>query len=215
MKIKKKAVLFTAILFFIVIIGNAQIAVAPKIGLSYSNLGGDLLNSKTMPGAFFGGMANLRVHNYYSFQSGLILSGKGTTLNFSEVDDDEMLITYLELPLNNVLMIPAGSGYVQIFAGPYFALAINGQYRYLEDENNLKEKLEIGTTEADEIRPMDIGVNFGAGYIFEGLEVQFGFGRSFSNISNNPGEVLKNKVVTVSLAYYFGFSSLNSLNRRY
>lgn len=213
MRIKKKAFSFSAILFFIVMIGNAQFSVAPKIGLSYSTLGGDLSNSKIMPGAFFGGMVNMRLNNNYSFQSGLLLSGKGTTLNFSTTDDDEMLITYLELPLNSVLMLPAGSGFIQVFAGPYFGLAVNGQYRYLEDENNLKEKLEIGTAVTDEIKPLDAGINFGAGYIFEGLEVQLGIGRSFSNISNNPGEVLKNKIVTVSLAYYFGFSSQNSLRR--
>lgn len=209
MKIKRKALSLTLFLFFVFLIGHAQVSFAPKIGLSYSKLRGDLQNTAIMPGAFFGGMANLRLSHYYSFQPGVLLSGKGTTLSFSETDDDEMLITYLELPLNNVLMIPAGSGFMQVFAGPYIGYALNGQYRYLEDENNLKEKLRIGTAASDEIKPLDVGVNFGVGYVFEGLEVQFGFGRSITNISNNQDEMLKNSVFTVSLAYFFGFSSDN------
>lgn len=207
MKIKKNAVLLIFFSFFVAFTSQAQVSVAPKIGLSYSKLRGDLQNSKVLPGAFFGGMVNMKFSTSYSFQTGVLLSGKGTTLNFSATDDDEMLISYLELPLNNVLMIPAGSGFMQLFAGPYLAYAVNGQYRYLEDENNLKEKLRIGKAATDEIKPMDVGLNAGVGYIFEGFEVQLGIGRSLTNISNNQGETLKNGVFAVSLAYYFGFPS--------
>ena len=215
MKIKKKKVLSAALFIFFVFTVHAQVSIAPKIGLSYSKLSGDYVNAEYMPGAFFGGMLNYRFHELYSFQSGLLLSGKGTTLNFTEEDDDEMLITYLEVPLNSVLTLLAGSGFVQLFGGPYAGFAINGRYKYLDDENDLMEKLRIGTSEVDEIKPLDLGVNFGAGYMFEGLEVQVAYSRSLSTISNIPNEDIKNNVVTISVAYYFGCSTQSNYNQWY
>jgi hypothetical protein len=212
MKINKKAVLSAALILFSMISVQAQVSVAPKIGLSYSNLEGDFTNSGFLPGAFFGGMLNARLHNYYSFQSGILLSGKGTTLKYSETDDDQILITYLEFPFNSLLTIPAGSGFIQIFAGPYIGLAINGRYKYLEDENNMIERLRIGTSENDEIKPLDAGFNFGAGFMFEGFEIQAGYSRSVSNVSNLPVDKLYNNVITISMAYFFGFNSAPSEN---
>lgn len=185
---------------------NGQISIAPKIGLSYSRLTGDLSNLAVMPGAYFGGMVNVKVHTNYSLQSGVMLSGKGTTLKYSDEDLDEILITYFEFPLNNVLTLEAGSGFIQIFGGPYFGMAVNAQYRYLEDEHNMKEKIPIGTSVNDEIKPSDIGFSLGMGYIFEGLEFQIGYSRSLSNVSNLPRETLKNSVVTASLAYFLGWN---------
>lgn|SRR5690554_149976 len=205
MKISKTTVILPVLLMIIFNL-NAQVSVAPKIGLSYSKLTGDLSNLAVMPGAYFGGMINLKVHTNYSLQSGIMLSGKGTALKYSENDRDEILITYFEFPLNNVFTLEAGSGFFQIFGGPYFGMAVNAQYKYLEDENDMKEKIPIGKSVNDEIKPSDIGVTFGLGYIFEGLEFQIGYSGSLTNVSNLRQETLKNKVVTASLAYYFGYN---------
>lgn len=212
MKIRIKTI-FSVLLLLAVFTINAQVSIAPKIGLSYSKLGGDFNNSKFMPGAFFGGMFNFPIHELFSFQSGLLLSGKGTTLHYSAEDEDEILISYLEMPLNNILTIQAGSGLLQFFAGPYIGIALNGKYRYLEDENNMVEKLRIGNSTSDEIKPMDAGFNFGTGYLFEGLEVQLAYSRSFLNISNAPNEKLIHNVITISMAYFFTFNNRRSQNR--
>ena len=209
MKINKKAACLPVLLLFFVFNIYAQVSFAPKIGLSYSKLGGDLTNVRFMPGAFFGGITNFKLHTFYSLQTGILLSGKGTTLKFSEVDDDQILITYLEFPLNSVLMIPAGSGYMQLFAGPYMGLAINARYKYLEDDNDMMEKMLIGTSTDDEIRPSDLGVSFGLGYLYEGLEMQLTYSRSLSNVSNVANETLKHNVITASIAYFFGYDSRN------
>ncbi len=207
-------VIFSALLLLFVETIQAQVSIAPKIGLSYSKLGGDYTNSKYMPGAFFGGMLNFRIHEFYSFQNGLLLSGKGTTLRYSEQDDDEIIITYLEIPLNGMLTIHAGSGLLQFFAGPYIGFAINGRYQYLEDENNFVEKMRIGNSESDEVKPVDVGISIGTGYLFEGLEVQFAYSRSLSNVSNLPNETLFNNVITISMAYFFELNTKRSQKRR-
>ncbi len=204
MKVKKKTAAFAILLLFFIYNLHAQVSIAPKIGLSYSKLEGVYSNAEYMPGAFFGSMLNFRIHKNYSFQSGILLSGKGTSLNYAEDDEDEILITYLEFPLNSIFIINAGAGFIQFFAGPYLGYAINGRYKYLEDENNLIERIRIGTSDTDEIKPLDIGLNFGVGYLFEGLEVQLGYSRSLSTISNLSDEKLFNNVITISLAYFFG-----------
>ncbi len=211
----KKAVLFAALLVFSVFSVHAQFTLAPKIGLSYSTFGGDFTNSRLMPGAFFGGMLNYKMQELYSFQSGIFLSGKGTTLRYSEIDDDHMLISYLEFPFNSILTVPAGSGILQLFAGPYFGYALSGRYKYLEDENDITEKLQIGTSESDEIKPFDAGLNFGIGFLFMGFEVQGAYSRSLTNISNLPVDKLYNSVVTISMGYFFELNPGGNQQRWY
>lgn len=215
MRINKKALLFAASLLISIFSLHAQVTIAPKIGLSYSKFGGDFNDAKIMPGAFFGGMLNFNIHEFYSFQSGLFLSGKGTTLRYSEVDDDHMLVTYLELPFNSILTVPAGSGVMQIFAGPYIGFALSGRYKYLEDENDLIERLQIGTSESDEIKPFDAGINFGVGFLFQGFEVQGAYSRSLTNISNLTVDKLYNSVVTISMAYFFELNPRENQPRWY
>lgn len=200
---KKKTVLSVVLLLVSIFTIQAQITLGPKIGLSYSTFKGDFENTKFMPGAYFGGMVNYEIHDLYSFQSGLFLSGKGATLEYSEEDDDQMLISYLEIPFNSLFTVPAGSGILQLFAGPYIGFALSGRYKYLEDENNLIEKLQIGTSDSDEIKPFDLGINFGVGFLFEGFEVQGAYSRSISNVSSLPIDKLYNNVVTISMAYFF------------
>jgi hypothetical protein len=186
---------------------NSQLSFAPKIGLSYAKLSGDLTNARYMPSAFFGGSVNYRASERYSFQSGFLLTGKGSTLYYDEDDSDAYVITYFEIPLNSVLTAEVGSGIMQFFAGPYLAFAINGMYKYLADEDDLKERIRIGTSPDDEIKPLDIGINLGIGFLFEGLETQLGYGRSISNISNKPNENLANNLIYISIAYFFNYES--------
>jgi hypothetical protein len=215
MKVNKRNILKINRIFAVVILLlfslflniNAQVSFAPKIGLSYSKLSGDLTNARYMPGAFFGGIVNYKASGKYSFQSGVLLTGKGSTLYYDEDDSDAIVITYFEIPLNNQLTAEVGSGIMQFFAGPYLAFAINGMYRYLADEDDLKERIRIGTSPDDEIKPMDIGINLGIGFLFEGLETQLGYGRSISNISNRANEKLGNNLIYVSIAYFFNYES--------
>jgi hypothetical protein len=200
--IKKCIFLIVVFVFFSGATLNAQVSVAPKIGLSYTKLSGDLNYTRYMPSAFVGGMLNVDFQGIFSMQSGLLVSGKGTTLYYDEADQDAMVISYFEVPLNFILAAETGSSRIQFFAGPYMAFVGNAMYKYLADEDNLKEKIHVGTSPQDEIKPWDIGVNAGVGFWFEGLEVQAGYGTSVTNISNLKNEKLANNIIFLSLAYY-------------
>lgn len=196
---------------------NAQISVAPKIGLSYTKLSGDFTNARFMPSAVVGGMIDVRFSEAVSLQTGVLLSGKGSRLYYDETDEDAYVISYFEVPLNFVIATGTGMGKFQFFGGPYVAYAANATYKYLADEDDLKEKISIGTSPQDEIKPGDIGVNAGIGYWFEGLEVQAGYGTSLTNISNKNNEKLKNNIIFFTIAYYINLgprSRYYSLHKR-
>ncbi len=205
--IKKIASIIIVLSYFSVASVIAQVSLAPKIGLSYTKLSGDLNNTRYMPSAFVGGMINVDFEGMLSMQSGLLISGKGTTLYYDEADKDAMTLSYFEVPLNFILAAGTGSSRVQFFAGPYVAFAAKATYKYLEDEDDLKEKISIGTSPQDEIKPLDFGVNAGIGFLFEGLEVQAGYGTSVTTISNLRNEKLGNNIIFFSLAYFIRLDS--------
>ena len=65
MKIISKAIL-TILMLLLFCNVFAQVSLGPKIGLSYSKLGGDYTNSKFMPGSyFFGAMFNIKFYDYF------------------------------------------------------------------------------------------------------------------------------------------------------
>jgi len=205
--IKKVTFLIVVLLYLSVVTINAQVSIAPKIGLSYTKLSGDLNNTRYMPSAFVGGMLNYDFKRILSIQSGFLVSGKGSTLYYDEADKDEMVISYFEVPLNFIMAVETGTSRIQFFAGPYVAFAANATYKYLADEDDLKEKISIGTSPQDEIKPMDLGVNAGIGFLFEGLEVQAGYGTSVTSISNQKAEKLANNIIFFSLAYFIRLDS--------
>jgi hypothetical protein len=199
---KKALFLFLFLPGLLILPAYGQFSLGPKIGLSYTNLGGDLNKTRLIPSAFVGGMMNYDFPGVYSIQTGVLLSGKGSTLYYDETDKDAFVISYLEIPFNNVFSAEVGSGRLQFFGGPYVAYAVNAMYKYLADEDDMKEKIRIGTSPQDEIKPWDIGFNAGIGFIFEGLEVQSGYGASFTDISNTGKERIFNRIIFFSLAYY-------------
>lgn len=205
--IKKVAFLIVVFLHLSVVTINAQLSIAPKIGLSYTKLSGDLNNTRYMPSALVGGMLNYDFKTMLSIQSGFLVSGKGTTLYYNEADKDEMVISYFEVPLNIMLAAEMGTSRIQLFAGPYVAFAANATYKYLADEDDMQEKISIGTSPQDEIDPIDLGVNAGIGFLFEGLEVQAGYGTSVASISNKKDEKLANNTIFFSLAYFIRLDS--------
>ena len=205
--IKKATFILVVLSYLFVATINAQVSIAPKIGLSYTKLSGDLNNTQYMPSALVGGMVNIDFKKILSMQGGLLVSGKGTTLYYDEADKDEMVISYIEVPLNFIVAAETGTSRIQFFTGPYVAFAANATYKYLEDEDDIKEEIPIGTSPQDELKPIDIGINAGIGFWFEGLEVQAGYGTSVTNISNLRNEKLSNNIIFFSLAYYIRLDS--------
>ncbi len=194
---------------FILIHSSAisQVSLGPKIGLNLSTFSGDNEYCKIRLRAHMGGVLNIGINNMFSVQPGLIVSGKGATLDYENDDDiDAYTLWYLELPLNGVVNFKIGQGAIQIYLGPYVGYCFGGKYKHLSDENNETEDINIGTSGDDEIKPIDFGINIGLGYQIKGFQFQAGYGGSGISIANYEGGDLKNNVISFSFAYLFKLS---------
>ncbi len=200
---KKYVVLIVSLFLLLINETNAQIKVAPKLGVNFANFAGDLDYGHLRIRMLIGGVVDYEINEMFSFQPGLQLSGKGSTFKWDDGDNDAFNLAYLEVPLNGVVSVDVEPGKLQFFAGPYLAYCVKGTYKFLADDNNATEAILIGTSEDDEIKPFDLGINIGAGFLYENMQVQAGFSGSITNISNYVDDRLVNRMFTITFAYFF------------
>jgi hypothetical protein len=125
---------------------------------------------------------------------------------------------WLELPLNVVYTVHG----VQVFGGPYVAMAVGGRQKGTTLQTSpfaryaplhFEENIEYGTATSN--RRFDAGVNFGLGYRKGPIQVQLGYGLGFVNLhqidSDNPEDVIHNfqedaaynRVVQLTGTYFY------------
>jgi hypothetical protein len=125
-------------------------------------------------------------------------------LNFvqkgGELGEASINLNYLELPLDFVYKLPAGPGNLFVGVGPSFAFGISGKSKSDGDS----EDIEFGNGD-DEIKPLDLGGNFLAGYeLSNGLFLSLNYNLGFSNISNSEEGKINNNYFGIRLGYLFG-----------
>ncbi len=201
----KTRISFLVIFFTIFVNGNlsAQISFAPRLGFNFSHLTGDTEDNTSRLRVHVGCILNADINKMISFQPGINISGKGATFVWDDEDKDAVTLTYLEVPLNCVLNSELNPGKVQIFAGPYIGICLGGKIKYLADEDNEEESIRIGTSEDDEIKPLDLGMSIGLGYKIQDFQIQFSYAGSLTSISVSEKDEIKNSVISFSLAYFF------------
>ena len=175
--------------------------------------------TKMLPSFNVGLIAEFGVSESFSLESGLYLSGKG--LNMEAINPDystetiEQTISalYLEVPLNASVKVDLGGAKLNIFAGPYLGIALAGKskiqtsndYEFFYGTPDSETDLKFGTTENDNIKRTDFGLNFGAGVQIESIVIRAQYGLGFVNLdseSDNDNE-FKNRVIGISLGYMF------------
>lgn len=146
---KKLTILFTGLILCSLLTVNAQVSFAPKVGLNFANLGGDITDNQIRLRTQPGGILNVGLNDMFSFQPGLLLSGKGTTFDYRDGDKDAITLNYLEIPVNGVLNIDLGSGNLQIYADPYMSFCLDANtniYRMKIMKRNLLKLVHQTTT---------------------------------------------------------------------
>jgi hypothetical protein len=124
---KKLTILLMSFILCSVLQTNAQVSFAPRIGLNFANMGGDVTDNQVRFRPQVGGILNLDLNEMFSFQPGLMYSGKGTTFDYGDGDKDAITLEYLEVPLNGVLNVEMGTGKLQIYAGPYLGYCVDAK----------------------------------------------------------------------------------------
>ncbi len=171
---------------------------------------------------YFGGYAELPVSNYFSIQSGLSISGKGSKTNFV-INQPSLIgilpvnyaretnIMYLEAPINAVFNFKN----FYVGAGPYFAYGVLGTEKINVTTNAFGGSLQIQPPKdgnvkfgenAGEITPFDYGANFLLGYQLKNgfnFGVKYGLGLGKTNVVSGYDVKASNRVLSVLVGFSF------------
>ncbi len=158
------------------------------------------------------GFADIPVAPQFSIQPGVSLQGKGakyeaTGDNVSGTSSTNTMS--VEIPVNAVYYIPAGTGNVFLGAGPYVGFNISGKTKAEGAlggvEGSVDRDLKFSGDNKD-MNLIDAGVNFLAGYkLSNGFLINAGYGLGLSNLSpsDNSDNKFSNRVLSFGLGFQF------------
>ena len=183
----------------------AQTTFGVRAGVNFQNMngksGGDKMENALKTGINIGVNAEMGVAPDFYFQPGLLFSTKGAN-DLMEMDDFSINISYLELPLNLVYKPTLGTGKLIAGFGPYLGYAIGGKWKY-DDES---EDIEFGSSEEDDLKPLDLGANLLFGYEFSNkISVQLNAQLGLVNLvpEGDSDNSIKNTGFGFSVGYRF------------
>jgi hypothetical protein len=156
---------------------------------------------ETPAGIHFGGSIELPLTPNLTFQPAFLFSAKGTNYKIDSINIALSPI-YIEIPANAVYSFGKGLTRVFVFAGPYFALGIGG---YKLETGKVMKIVSYGSGENSDLKPLDVGFNFGAGVNIKGFIISAQYGMGLANISpvTAGGWEIKNKVMGISISSLF------------
>lgn len=240
----KKLLLFTIAFCLIAGASFSQISFGPKAGVNLSTYAYSFKESSAEPevkfrtGPAIGAVMDLELLPFLSFQPSVLFSIKGVandvnswSVTSTTLDGyDRVRIMYFEVPANFAAKLDVGSVSLQIFAGPYFAMAMAGVERWditatttagsetNKDSERVKFRAEVDEDDwnDDDVafyqRRLDLGVDFGIGVKFNQLLFNIGYAMGLKNLQPDaaggdfdPGDYkYSNRSIFVNAAWLFG-----------
>jgi hypothetical protein len=212
----KKSLLLIGLLMASAGVFAQKISYGINGGLNFSQIsasvGGITASSDNLTGFHIGGVIDFKFQSF-SIQPGVFYTTKGG--NSSTVDGSQsaganaskVTFNYLEIPVNFLYHTPARKGSVFLGGGPYVAFGLSGSAPLVTDANgqptNQTLPVHFGSGQND-IHDPDFGINFLAGYQFEGnVTLSAGYGIGLSSLSNTNEVAIHNRVLSFSLGYFF------------
>jgi hypothetical protein len=200
---------FTRIVLVIILIVSftdiyAQIRSGYMIGLNLSSMiytdKGEKIVPETWAGIHFGGLFEIPVAGGFTIQPGALFSAKSTGY---EIDSGQYSIgpIFIEIPIRAVYSFGSEKFKVCFFAGPYFALGIDG---LMISPSNTKS-MQFGSGYNHDMKPFDMGFNFGGGVSIHGLLITAQYGYGMINLApvRSDGSEMLNRVWGISFASLF------------
>jgi len=192
-------------LMFLISNLQAQIKVGPKVGLNLStatlSMYGISLDEKTLIGFHAGMLLEIPLAGNLYMQPAILFSAKGSKYSLMQ-EEFQASPSYIEIPVNVVYKFDLGAAKLFLNVGPYAAYGILGKY----DFDGETVDIVFGTSEDDDMKPLDYGLNVGAGVEISNIIISANYGLGLANLSpiTANDEEMKNKVIGISLAYLFG-----------
>jgi hypothetical protein len=208
----KKLILFTIAFCLIAGTSFSQITFGPKIGANLSKYSYSFKESDLEPdvklrlGPSIGGVLDLPITDFLSFQPSLMYSKKGSSYDLDKMNPNHTFdgymrdrVSYIEVPLNFAGKLELGPGSIQLFVGPYIAFAIagksiskydetkqDGSVTKVDEEYDIKFTNKVSTADQDKdnswMRPFDYGLDFGLGYQWNAFLFNVGYQMGFANL---------------------------------
>jgi hypothetical protein len=126
--------------------------------------------------------------------------------------EENLKIPSLQVPLDLVFGVKAGSGKFLMSVAPVLSIALKGKYEMNETSTttgsptqtfNIERDLEFSGINASLDR-VDWGSKFGIGYQFKnGMQINAAYKAALKNVSADNSEKLKNNSLSLSLSYFF------------
>ncbi|MBS2210348.1 PorT family protein [Carboxylicivirga mesophila] len=190
----KKILMIVAVMAFVAS-ASAQTTFGVKAGVNFASLSDDFSDMDSKMGLAVGAFAKFELSEKFAFQPELLFSAQGAKL---EEGGAEMKIkaNYLNLPLMGKYYLAEG---FSLQAGPQigFLMSANAELTGAGEEN-FDEDIK------DEMKGIDFGLNFGAGYELEnGLGFDARYNLGLSNIIDSDEETAKNGVFQITVSYAF------------
>lgn len=205
----KKSLLLLAVAIGFASASYGQTSYGLKAGVTFPKFvaksGSISSSSKASTSFYLTGYMDSRVANNLSIQPGISLQGKGgkgyddSSLGNAEAKIDLM---YIEVPVNFVYYIPAGSGDVFLGAGPYVGFGLSAKGTLKNSSGSISESSSFKDAG---FNVFDGGLNFLAGYkLSQGFLLNGGYSLGLANIAKDSGgATVKNRVFSVGIGYQF------------
>ena len=183
---------------------NAQIAIAPELGLNMANVAFKPSASTSMKaGLGIGAIVDIGLTDNLFLQPGLFYEMTGC--NFS---GGSYNVNTIQIPVNIEYKLgEAGSGRFFFGVGPYLADNIGGTIKVGSNSTSLK----IGSDKAnDDIKGMDFGIGLNFGYLLaNGFYARAHYQMGMSNLQpgGDANNSIKTSAIGVTVGYYFGHKS--------
>jgi hypothetical protein len=163
------------------------------------------IDPKILAGFHIGMIAEFEIAQSFYLQPGVLYSGKGSKYS---IEGDGMSVDmsikpgYIEIPVNALYKVDLSSAKLQLFAGPYFAFGIGGNIEQGSDSEGIK----FGSTDNDDMKMLDVGLNFGAGIEIKNFIVSAQYGIGLTNLApvTTNGFEMKMSNIGISVALMFG-----------
>ena len=185
-----------------------QVRLGPEAGIGFTNMAfqenGIKQKPSSLKGLRAGFIADVKVNDIVSFQPGLLYAAKGYKTSKTAIKTNN-----IEMPLNLQGKFLFGPGFFFVGGGPYLGYVLGGKTTMGLDGETRDQKtaIKIGSTAADDLRPLDIGMNLNTGYLVKNgifVRANAGFGLRNLQPEGNTGFSKRNASLSFTIGYLLG-----------
>ncbi|WP_316736578.1 porin family protein [Pedobacter aquatilis] len=151
---------------------------------------------------YVGGTVDFSLSKALYLQTGAMVIGKGGQNEFFG-NKSKIRTFYVEVPVNLLHKIPVGKSNILLGAGPYFAVAFDGNTKL---KSAAGQEYNVDINFGRDFKRTDFGLNFVTGIEFsKHLTFNVGYGLGLMNIRGAGSDYItdRNQVLSTGLGYRF------------